>query len=67
MQVDTSQSGAATESRSPELSVSLTEVERDHLLRSVIASQALEGVVVSYEEAALLLDKILPEPLIDIG
>jgi hypothetical protein len=45
----------------------LTDVERDRLLRSVIASQALEGVAVSYAAASRLLDDVLREPLPDIG
>jgi hypothetical protein len=40
----------------------MTEPERDRLLRSVITSQALEGVHLSYDEAAELLDEVLREP-----
>ncbi len=44
----------------------LTDVERDHMIRSVISSQALEGVHVSYETASRLLDEVLREPLVKI-
>lgn len=44
-----------------------SETERDALIRSVIASQSLEGVTISYDEAAQLLDEVLAEPLTDIG
>jgi len=44
----------------------LSAVERDALLRSVIASQALEGVCISYDDAARLLDEVLAEPLVDL-
>ncbi len=45
----------------------LSAIERDYMIRSVIASQALEGVEVSYETASELLDEVLREPLIHIG
>ncbi len=44
----------------------LSAVERDALLRSVIASQALEGVCISYDAAAKLLDEVLAESLVDL-
>ncbi len=44
----------------------LSEVERNALLRSVIASQALEGVCISYDDAALLLDEVLAEPFVSV-
>lgn len=47
--------------------VKLTAIERDLLIRSVVSSQALEGLYISYEEAALLLDQVLREPLPRIG
>ncbi|MBI3974627.1 MAG: hypothetical protein HY332_25410 [Chloroflexi bacterium] len=45
----------------------LSAVERDRLIRSVMSSQALEGVDVSYEVTARLLDEVLREPLAEIG
>lgn len=44
----------------------LSDLEREYLLRSVIASQALEDVHVSHEVASRLLDEVLREPLPDI-
>ncbi|MDQ2786718.1 MAG: hypothetical protein M3Y58_17150 [Chloroflexota bacterium] len=44
----------------------LSEIERNALPRSVIASQALEGVCISYDDAAQLLDEVLAEPLVDL-
>jgi hypothetical protein len=46
--------------------VKLTPVERDHLLRSIITSQALEGVHISYEQASRILDEVLLEPMPDL-
>lgn len=48
---------------SPELAVE----ERDAILRSVISSQALSGLVVSYDEASRLLNRVLQGPLPEIG
>ena len=45
----------------------LTPLERDRLLRSVVSSQALEGVHVTYDVASKLLDDVLCERLPDIG
>jgi len=45
----------------------LMDIERDYMLRSAISSQAWEGITVSYEVAASILDEVLREPLIDIG
>jgi hypothetical protein len=45
--------------------VKLTPTDRDYLLRSIISSQALEGVHISYEEASRILDEVLLEPLPD--
>lgn len=47
--------------------LALTAVERDRLVRSVVSSQALEGVEVGYEETSRLLDDVLREPLVEIG
>jgi hypothetical protein len=44
-------------------SIVLSARERDYLLRSVISSQALEGVHISYEEAERLLEDVLRRPL----
>jgi hypothetical protein len=40
---------------------------REEALRSVINSEAIEGVDVPLELAAHLLDEVLQEPLPDIG
>ncbi len=45
----------------------LGAAEREWLLDSVIASQALEGVHISREVATRLLDEVLAEPLPAIG
>lgn len=37
----------------------LTAEQRDHLLRSVIGSQAIEGIDISREEAGEWLDEVL--------
>jgi hypothetical protein len=37
------------------------------LIRSVIASQELEGIQISYEDAARLLEEALRRPLPHIG
>ncbi len=37
--------------------------EREAMLQSVITSQAIEGVHISYEVAERLLDEVLREPL----
>jgi hypothetical protein len=44
----------------------LTDVERDRILRSVIASQALEGITVTRDTAERLLDQALRMPLPDL-
>lgn len=46
--------------------VKLTAVERDLLIRSVVSSQGLAGLHISYEEASRLLDDVLLEPLPDL-
>jgi hypothetical protein len=45
----------------------LTPTERDRLVRSVVSSQALEGVEVGYDQTSRLLDAVLREPLVDLG
>ena len=40
---------------------------REEALRSVINSEAIEGVEVPYDLVARLLDEVLQEPLPDIG
>ena len=45
----------------------LTPVEREAIHRSVISSEALSGVVVPREVAERALDKVMREPLLDIG
>jgi hypothetical protein len=45
----------------------LSPGKRESLLRSMISSQALEGVYVSYEEAERALDEALSMPLVTIG
>lgn len=47
--------------------ITLSAIERDRLIRSVISSEALEGVYISYDEAERLLDKVLAEPIANIG
>jgi hypothetical protein len=47
--------------------VKLSPADRDTLIRSVIATQALEGITVSYEDAARLLDEALRRPIPRIG
>ena len=47
--------------------VALRDDECTALLASVIASQALEGVHISREDAARLLDEALFAPLPDLG
>jgi hypothetical protein len=47
--------------------VKLSAADRDTLIRSVIATQALEGIHVSYEDAARLLDEALHRPIPRIG
>lgn len=44
----------------------LSPVQRDHLIRSIVASQALEGITVSHEEVAQLLDEVFSEPLVKL-
>jgi hypothetical protein len=44
-----------------------TDEEREWVLDSVIASQALEGLHISREAAARLLDKVMRRPLPKIG
>ena len=44
----------------------MTGEGRDSLIRSLISSQALEGIDVPYDEAAQILDQVLSEPLPDI-
>ena len=45
----------------------LNDEERDALIRSVIASELLAGIEMSYEEVSAILDEVLLEPLIEIG
>ncbi len=45
----------------------LTNEEREHILKSIISSQALEGVHISREEAEEALDQALSMPLPSIG
>lgn len=40
---------------------------REEAIRSIINSEAIEGVDVPYDLAARLLDEVLQEPLPDIG
>jgi hypothetical protein len=44
----------------------LSPTERDWILRSAISSQALEGVLIPYQEASDILDEVLGEPLPDL-
>ncbi len=44
----------------------LSPAKREAILDSVIASQALEGIHVSREVAAQLLDEVLREPLLKV-
>ena len=53
--------------RAVRLAIEPSALEREYMLRSVIASQAIEGVSVPYEEASRILDEVLNEPLIEIG
>ena len=40
----------------------MADADRNELLRSLISSQAIEGVEVPYEEAERILDEVLREP-----
>ena len=40
---------------------------QEEAIRSIINSEAIEGVDVPYDLAARLLDEVLQEPLPDIG
>ena len=40
---------------------------REEAIRSIINSEAIEGVDVPYDLATRLLDEVLQEPLPDIG
>jgi len=51
----------------PKLPESLTAVEREHILRSMISSQALEGIYATREEAEHALDLALSMPVVKIG
>lgn len=64
-QVVTSWATAPDQARPPGTGerASLSARERSYLLRSVISSQALEGIHVSYEEADRLLEEVLHRPL----
>jgi hypothetical protein len=53
----------ATPSRSSEVAFRMSPQDRDDLLRSLISSQAIEGVEVSYAEAERILDEVLREAL----
>jgi uncharacterized phage-associated protein len=44
----------------------LSPLDRDDMIHSAIGSQSLEGVELSYEEAATLLDEVLKEPVAGI-
>ncbi len=59
---------AATELPRPvRPAIGFTALEREYMLRSVIASQAIEGVCVPYEEASRILDEVVNESLVEIG
>jgi hypothetical protein len=45
----------------------LSDVERNRLVRSVVSSQALEGVDLPYRVVDRLVDQVLLEPPIELG
>lgn len=45
----------------------MTPEERDRIIRSIISSQALSGLNVSYEEAEQALDQAIAEPGLPTG
>jgi hypothetical protein len=45
----------------------LSDFERDRLIRSVVSSEAIEGVDLSYQAVARILDRVLLEPPIKLG
>lgn len=45
----------------------LSTARRDAIIRSIVSSQALEGVELSYDEVAAIVDDVYQEPLADIG
>jgi hypothetical protein len=48
---------AASHGRRP-----FTERDREDMIRSVIGSQALEGIELSWEDVARIVDEVLAEP-----
>ena len=46
--------------------VTLSAHRRDAMIRSIVSSQALEGVEISYDDAARIVDRVESEPLVDI-
>jgi len=40
---------------------------REAIIQSIIGSQALEGVHLTYEEVARIVDEVRDEPIADIG
>ncbi len=45
----------------------LSDIERDQLIRSVVSSEALEGVELSYDLVNRLVDQVMLEPPIKLG
>lgn len=45
----------------------LTPRERHYMIRSIVSSEALEGVVLAYEEVSSILDDVLQEPPVELG
>lgn len=45
----------------------MTPDERERLIRSVISSQALSGIHVTYEEAKRAFDQVMQEPLVELN
>lgn len=46
--------------------VTLSARRRDAMIRSIVSSQALEGVEISYDDAARIVDRVESEPLVDL-
>ncbi len=44
----------------------LSRQEREDLIQTIIGSQALEGVMLTHDEVANIVDDIRREPLIDL-
>jgi hypothetical protein len=45
----------------------LTPELREAMIQYLVNTQALEGIEVPYDEAAMVVDEVFQEPLIDLG